>query len=177
LDDNVFLAAAEEAITLLDDARRVSYLSARLPCPLDDAIARICDLFMEALPEQREIFSSTLDADHCSVLLLFSERMAVLGLRGRSYSRLLRGLVALAIVDSTIDLKDILPVFSLHYHSALKLDVDPMHLFQEAAEYANSQISEQMAGFPTRKPEDKALSSMGYKEVDTPNGLMYLRTW
>jgi hypothetical protein len=177
MNDDQFLAGVEEAMTWLDDAKRLNYLRMPLPCTFDSKIATVCDLFMEARPEQRAVFSSVLNVDHCSVLVLFSERMAMFGAREGSYSSLLKGLIALAMVDLNLDLREILLIFPLHYHSALKIGIDPARLFQEAAEYAGSEVAEHLRRFPMRDPKDKTLGSMGYKEVDTPNGVAYVRTW
>jgi hypothetical protein len=55
------------------------------------------------------------------------------------------------------------------------MGIDPESLFNEGAEYANNLVSEGLVEFPKRKPEDRSLEAMNYKEAYGPDGFRYER--
>ncbi len=146
-----------------------------MPCELDDDFRGLISLFTQASYAEREAILKKIDANIAGALMAFGSRMAVWGARLNSRELLLKGLIALVIDDGNYDIRDTIDVMPLLYHSAVKINVDPQSLFNEAAHFFPTQAARILREFPRRKPEDRSLQAFYYVEVDTPEGLDYKR--
>jgi hypothetical protein len=144
-----------------------------MPCSLDDDFHDLISLFSQASHTEREAMLSRIDADTAGALMAFSWRMAVWGARQNSRDLLLKGLIALVIDGGKYDIRDTISIMPLLYHSAIKINIDPQSLFDEAAAYYPNDVARILSKFPQRKPEDRNLQSFNYVEVATPEGIDY----
>jgi hypothetical protein len=172
---NKLPAIAEDIILMLALKNTAGYSSWPLPCPLDDEITNLINSFITATPlEQNVVSEEAAKLKLNFVFLAFSERMAILGVRENSQNRLFKGLMAHVIEDFRYDYRENLLVISLLYHSAVKIGIDPVDLFQRAAAFARPRVADFIVKF-AKSPT--GIRSMGYEEIMTPDGFGYKRTW
>ena len=146
-----------------------------IPCELDMLISELVKLFMKAEENERRCISTAVPpADGC-FLTCFAERMATLGVRERSRQRLLEGLVALVMEGYKEDFRDNMINLAPLYDAAVKLGVEPQELFNEAAAHLNNAPARDLIEFPQRKPEDRSLEAMYFKESHDADGFKYER--
>lgn len=79
-----------------------------------------------------------------------------------------RGVLALAIENTTLDYRDTIARLSLLHHSAIKLGADPDRLFQEAAKISPPRFASSLERFMKRSLENRAISTFGYQEEYSP---------
>ncbi len=108
-----------------------------------------------------------------SLLFIYSERIAALGVREQSYRRLLEGLVALLIGGGRFDLRENIRRLALLYHASVKIGIDPKDLFRDAASYERNSVAAEIVDFLDRTPEEGSLKAMGYKEGQAEDGFTY----
>lgn len=172
--ENEFLRITRSVSEVFKDVSVSEYRGEKLPCPTDERIEQICVSFVKATPPQRQSFSVSLDENVSTALFFFAERMAMLSVRRQAYPTLLNGLVALVIIGPRTDARELLMVLSVIYRSAVKLQVDPEHLFHAAVECATDQATQNLIlNYLKRSPENRNIASMGYRELEGPNGLVY----
>lgn len=165
----------EDMIRALESENLAGYGSWSLPCPVDDEISKIINIFLASKLDASKISFSK--AKTSFLFLAFSERMAILGVREPSENRLFEGLVAHVIEDFRYDPRENLLVLSLLYYSALKIGLNPVNLFQKVAGFATPKSANYILEYARREPEAQDIHLMGYKEVVTPDGFSYERTW
>jgi hypothetical protein len=149
------------------------YWEQPIPSEVDNDIDRLIDAFIRAPPAERKLLMERVSDNHSSALFGYSERMASLGVRGRSRQRLLNGLLAHVIENSRYDIRENLRRFSLFYDAALKLNILPEELFSEAASYANPRMVKDLEDFTRRDAESRSIEAMGYKETEMNDGFRY----
>lgn len=152
------------------------YIHRPIPCEFDMEISGLVHAFMQAPLAEREQVISHMHEDYSDWLFAFSVRMAALAVREDSRQHLLEGLVALVLEDYRYDYRDNVVCLGPIYHSAVKIGIDPIKLFAEAASFANNRASDVIANFPSRPPEKRGLKAMGYKESSGPDGFRYEQT-
>lgn len=146
-----------------------------LPCSLDSEISGLINNFLTSEPvEQQAIIGKVMKP---FLFLAFSERMAILGVREISKNRLFEGLIAHVIEGFSYDPRENLLILSLLDHSASKIGLNPSDLFKEAAVFATPEAANYMLEYTHRKPRERKIGLMGYKEIMTPEGFSYQRTW
>ena len=166
---------AEGLLSFLASVSLPEYRVSKLPCYVDEQALKLCNLFLQGTSKQRQELVTRFNEGGYIVLLVFAERMSILSVREKSYDKLLAGLVALVMVDSRIDRRDMLMVLSLVYHSADKLGVEQKQLFHNVVQYSDDGVTKDLIlRFPERDPKDKRIEAMGYREIDGPNGLIYV---
>ena len=175
MDNDDFLVLAGNAIELLSNVSESKYWADKLPSTIDTKIAKICTLYMQASSIQRQVLSSSLTRRTSFNLSAFAIRMAMLSVRQRGEDMLLDGLVALVIGLDWLDtdVREVLMDLSVIYNSAAKIG-DPDHLFHTVVQYAVEERTKRVIlSYITRSPEDKQIETMGWQEIDGPNGLIY----
>ena len=78
-----------------------------------------------------------------------------------------------AIEGGAHDIRDSLMSIVLIYHSAARLGMDVVALFDEVAELAAPDMREAIASFPRRAQEDRSLAAFSYVEIPTAKGVRY----
>ena len=117
---------------MLDMPPGESYYRSRIPCPEDEQVARVVRAFSESSPGRQAVFREAIDGARAGLLLVFSERMAALGVRMESGEPVVQGLVAASLAQEG-DPREALAVPALHRRSAEILGIDNARLFDEAA--------------------------------------------
>jgi len=145
-----------------------------LPCALDEQVYQIINNFRSKFSETHNDYSLMFENHTLSLLIAFAERMAILGVREKSSDRLLNGLIALVLTNFALDFREIVPVISLLYHSAIKISVDPKYLFENASSFATNKSAAQLKSFIEHP---RHIHSMGYIEVEADGLFFYQRTW
>lgn len=148
-----------------------------IPCEIDKMAGDFVRTFMQASPLERSRISASVPPREGAFLTCFAERMATLGVREQSRQRLLEGLVALVIEGYKEDFRDNIINVAPLYDAALKINVDPQALFNEAAAYLSNAPAQDIIEFPQREPYERSLAAMGYKESSDADGFKYERTW
>ncbi|MBN2005842.1 MAG: hypothetical protein JXA21_20965 [Anaerolineae bacterium] len=168
-----FETTSDQLIVNLD-ALPFSFQFEKLPCPGDEQIARLVAHYVSASRVGRAKISSLLSKDSCIKLNIFAERMAMLSVRQNSPERLQEGLIALLMIDSRIDYRDVLMVLSLICHSAGKLGLDLESFFEKVLQYAyRPVVADSFRRFLRRESQDRSITAMGYREIEGPGGLVY----
>jgi hypothetical protein len=147
------------------------YYRSRIPCTEDEEIARVVRAFSEASPGRQAVFREALDPDRAGLLIVFSERMASLGVRLASGAALVQGLVAVSLAQES-EPHDALLVAPLHRRSAEKLGLDAGRVFDAAAGRTDLSGARWLADVRDAEegPED-----VGYIEDDDGEGFRYER--
>src|SRR5690242_13231031 len=153
------------------------YLQQPLPCPLDERVEALTEAFLAGDDPERRRIIATFGKEQAFVLVVFAERMAILGLRTGSRDRLLKGLVALAIEGFNLDWQETLPPLSLLNHSAEKIGADAAALLEEVARHSPYHAARQFWNFAERTPKEKAIEAMGFSLQSTTEGPTYVRNW
>lgn len=160
----------------LDVRSNAGYLDRPLPSPRDDEITALLDRARHdgQLVRLVELARPGQDA----VLGAFAERMASLAVRTGDPAMVRHGLLsaAIAIVAPDVDVREVLLILPLLWHSAARLELDPATEFQATAEEFPPAAT-QLRQFVARKPQDRRIEVMGYVESADDGGFRYARTW
>ena len=171
MDEEAFLHAAVDAVTLLGSVRLRTYPPEpnRGASITDDQIARVCGMLAAATAEQRASFRASLTQHERTVLGRYGHRAATLAVREQSPDRLRSGLVATAIATpANEDERDLMVGLALHQHVARHLGVPPVALFDAAAPFAEPEVGGKFTRFARR--QDVTLVAFGWQERPTPHG-------
>jgi hypothetical protein len=178
MTDDEFLDIASRELDFLASHTVAEYRALPLPSPVDLRLLALCGTCQQATRDQRECLVSSLNEDMGGVLLVFVERMAMLSVRRGSTELLFAGLLAVVMIDGSLEPYDLLMVLSLPRRSAVLLGVEPRRLFAEAVRYATSESTAQLVlDFADRLPENSSLAVMGYRELQGPKGIVYWYGW
>ncbi len=173
---NAFLAFVEEASAFLQKLQVIDYYQEPLPGEVDERLAAMVDRLMTATTAERERFQQTLAPGQRSLFGIFAHRAATLAMRYKDRNWLLRGLVGTAVANYTIPPKRNVDVgLAVFHHVARKLSVNTVDMFDKAAEYGGEAIAAHLRVFGRRS--DVRLTSFGWQEVKTPEGVKYQFSW
>jgi hypothetical protein len=110
----------------------------------------------------RAFIRARIDFMPAYVLMSFSGRAASLGVQQGNPDLIRDGLVAQVIEDLACgDPQSKKVVFSMIVESARKLQLDPVALFDEAAEMASPNVAQFLREFPRRPDLEEELRAMG----------------
>jgi hypothetical protein len=160
-----------ELLGTLDMPPGEGYYRSRIPCPDDEAVARVVRAFSESSPGRQAVFRDAVDGVRAGLLLVFSERMAALAVRMESGEAIVQGLVAASVAQEG-DPREALVVPALHRRSAEILGLDTLRLFDEAA--GRTDLSGAHWLRDVRDAEDSP-EDVGYEEADDGEGFRYER--
>jgi hypothetical protein len=173
---NVFRAFVEEAVAVLQDVGAIDYYQRPLPDELDDKLAELVAQFMVATSDQRALFAEAFTEKKRAVFGIYGHRAATMSVRLEAPDRLLCGLVGAAIANYTIPNNRNLAVsLAVYHHCARKLGMNPVDLFEDAAQFASDEFALILLQFG-RQP-DVTLRKYGWREIKTPDGVVYKFDW
>ncbi len=173
---NAFHGFMADAVTYLQQMQVIDYYQEPLPGEADERLASMVDRLMSATPAERERFQQALKSAQRSLFGIFGHRAATLAMRNADRAWLLRGLVGTAVANYTIPPKRNVEVgLAVFYHVARKLGMNTVDLFDEAAAFGGEAIAGNLRTFGRRS--DVRLSSFGWQEVKTPEGVKYQFSW
>jgi RNA binding exosome subunit len=162
----------------LSDFRKMNFTGYRLwtlPNETDEKISRIIDLFMSMNAEEKSHARKLIKGRRISsILLAYSERMAILAVRIKSKEPLARGLFAHILEDFKSDDRENLLVLSLIRHSANKIGVNVREIIAEARNHATMRAKEILDGL---EKDFSSIREMGYRETKRDGQFWYERDW
>jgi hypothetical protein len=171
-----FQAYLETALAVLQGVNVVDYYQLALPDPLDETLFGIVSAYSALPGPQRERFVAALSPQQRSLLGVFGHRAATLSVREQDPERLRIGLVANAIANTVIPEKRNVDVaLAVFHHCAQRLALDPVALFDEAAELATDEAAARMRAFGRRS--DVTLQQYGWREMRTAEGVRFKFEW
>jgi hypothetical protein len=142
--------------------------------PLDTKLMAVCETYRQGSAAQRTFIRALVSRRLASQLMGFGVRMATLAVARRSPEMVRLALLAHAIEDLAAgDIRDNLCQLAVIADAARRTGADPGALFAEAADVAGAAIGHALRGYVTRDGGAPSLSSMGYRAVDTPEGVRY----
>lgn len=140
--------------------------------PLDIELRDFVNRFASMNSEDRSAARDKISMDEQYKLIQFAKRSAVLALRERNIETCEQGLLALAVIDENrIDSRDASWAAGLLGHSAITLVGATSDAFARAMSISTSGMAK-IIGQQRRREH---LSSWGYSEVQTPDGVGFIR--
>ena len=137
----------------------------------DDCV-QLCDLYRGATDRQRTWVRSRIDRKIGGKLGAFGLRAAVLGAREQSLPLARASLTAFVIEDLTPgDIRDVLIAFSLVCHCAGLAGANVPALLREVGALAGPAMRALYEDWAERYPNVQQIGSMGWKQVDTEEGV------
>ncbi len=152
-----------------------AYHQQAIPSAIDEEIGDVLVRLSSCDEDELASVADGIAGERGRVLSLFAERMASLAVRKNSPDPIGKGLAALLIVARSEDVREILLVLSLLHDAAMKVRGSAKALFAEAASKFGQ--AELLDSFLLRSDAAKRIEAMGYKESDTGDGFLYVRTW
>jgi hypothetical protein len=139
-------------------------------------VEELCEIFLGASPELRAEIVSYVRPNYSHKFFWFAELMSCVAVRKSSPEDVRMGLTALIVENNNFDFRDMLMILFLIYHSAVKLGLDPLQLFDGAASLAvNEDLAEIVRAFPRRSPHDRSLATFRYEESGQGESFRYPR--
>ena len=167
-----FLAAAEALLPLHDEPWALHKLLRFTREPWFDKCLELCELCAVATGAQRTWLRSRVDRKIGGKIGLFSLRAAILAARRHDTSLARAALIGFAIVDLVEgDVRDTLIGLSLICHCATRSGAAVPALFREVGDMAGPAMSALYKEWAARYPDVQSIGSMGWKEVDTEDGI------
>ncbi len=168
----------ERVAVLFEKVRTAPYPIVRAsPDTRDDiqrVIAELIEIFGHASPAGRVEMVSQVRREFSTIFFWFAREMSELAVRNSSPEAVQTGLLALILENNVSDFRDMLMVLVLVHHSALKLGLDPLQLFDSAAALAvDKQLTEIVSAFPRRLPHDRSLGTFRYEESGQGDSFRY----
>lgn len=162
-------------LTERDMEKMRSYYESTPPDALDREFAVVCQQFREADLQLHELMMDSLDESRCGWLRIFAVRMATVGARNKSKGMVLDALTALMLTVKRSEIYYPLMDLSVVYRSA-SLIGNPDEIFREAAALEPNAEAQGLAlDWLKRSPHQQRLEAMGYREVDGPHGVIFVR--
>ncbi|MCA9916432.1 MAG: hypothetical protein KC445_00700 [Anaerolineales bacterium] len=173
---NAFRAFTDDARQFLAGLNVVTYYTESLPVDTDERFRQIIEQFLRGTAVEQVQFQQSLAAEQRSLFGIYGHRAATLAVRQNSRDSLFSGLVGAVIANYVIPPKRNVEVsLAVYHHCARKLDVSPVDLFDEAAEFAQPNLAQKMHNFGRRG--DINLKHFGWQEQKTPEGVRYKFSW
>jgi hypothetical protein len=135
-----------------------------LPSDATAAIECLMDVFADADQAERERIVQKVEVSFAFVFPRYAHIAAVESVRRNNPGLLKRGLIALTIENAKVDWRDTLPYLAFVYNSALKLNVDVVELFSNAARIACPQFRRLLESYLNRDGAARTLESFHHKE-------------
>ncbi len=164
----------DRAFESIQNVRWEEFFRRELPTDAVESIECLIDAFASSGPKEREKMTQRVDRSFACVFPAFAKRAAVESVRRNDPALLKRGLIALAIENAKVDLRDTLPYLAFVYHSACKLNVSALELFRDTAKIACPQFRRLLESFLNRDEAARTLESFHYKESGEGTSFTYV---
>lgn len=174
---DAFRAFTEEVITELSQVTAVDYYVQPMPSELDGRVQAIITRFIAATATERDQFQQSLPSEIRSLFSIFGHRAATLAARNQSADRksadwLQTGLIGFTIANYIIPKKRKVELgLAVYHHVARKLELNPIDLFETAAQFGSPEIAIHLLTYGRRT--DITLIKFGWQELKTPDGVKY----
>jgi hypothetical protein len=148
-----------ESYVIADRSEPVEgYLARAGSEPLDDAIAELCDVYLETdrdgRAEIRELFAN--EREFRQTLLAYVFRAASALRREPAVRRVRLGIIAIAIEDQRVDYRDSIVGLILLRWAAERVNLDPRATFESLADAASEKTGAMIRGIPSRSASEVA---------------------
>ena len=152
------------------------YLPRPIPSELDQQVSDFLSEYLDAPGFERDI--GGLSNRAASVLLAFGERSSARAVREQSPALLDLAVRALGLAATIVaDIREVLLVLPLPWHSAHLLKLDPKACFIRASLCLPPAGKQVLVEFCERERELQTLACMGYAEGSDSDGYRYVRNW
>jgi len=139
-----------------------------------EAISSLSDIFRCAGTEGRRSITEGLSESAKYLMSFYSLDRAAEGRRTGSKDVITAGLVPVVMAGGRSDTRTGGLLLSLLLNSAERSGLDGHALFADAAQLATSEASRaQIRGFPSLPPELRGIARFGFRERQTPAGVVY----
>jgi hypothetical protein len=148
--------------TRLGHGRLRLYATEDIPSETDDSLLALLAA-IEGLPlDDRTAAGRQLSETIAWGLRVFAVRMATRAVRTLDTRFIRSGLHALALEVAPGDPRDFFVAVAPLFHASERLGMDSAAIFNEAAGFAPSQVSDFIRAFPRRRPETRRLEDFGF---------------
>jgi hypothetical protein len=135
------------------------------------AMEALLDAYPTMPPESRQRVDSRVTPQTGWDLICRARSFAERAVREKSAAHLFRGITALVVEQLTEAPRDNLRALCLLHHSALKIGLDPNHLFRFAEKFAKPEVAAFLMGYLAEGEKD--ITAMGYVESSDADGFRY----
>jgi hypothetical protein len=126
---------------------------------------------------ERAATAAKLNPDDLGVMRTFAHSAALLAVRRNSPYLITQGLIAVAILGSSDEMRDLTFYLSTLHYSARKLGVDTEKLFRDASALSPSvDLRTAMREFPFRAAEDRGIQAFGLRETNAHEGFDFIES-
>lgn len=166
----------EQATLLILEIEQVEVTFALLPLPnaRDELCEKLTRVYAGASDAERGKIRAAGTEEQLRLLMPFADRMAILAVRAKDDARITGGLLAHAIEDFRWDPRENLRSLSLLFRSGEKLGIDAAARFREVARLASPSGKKYFLEFAG---DPKSPATMGFREIDGPDGFTYESDW
>ncbi|MFO1186227.1 MAG: hypothetical protein U1E87_01475 [Alphaproteobacteria bacterium] len=110
--------------------------------------------------------------------MAYSERMASMAVRTQDEELIFLGLLAFGVDNLELgDARDSLLIVPLHHDAAVRINSNPVAIFERAAALLPERAASVLTSFHRRPEDTKTIQSMGYTASSDADGFRYKRTW
>jgi hypothetical protein len=168
----VFLAFVEQVIAELKDVVLLDYYGSPMPSALDERLTAVLQQLMrETAVHQRE-FQAAMPHHVRSLFGAYGHRAATVAARTNDGALLKLGLLGTAVANYEIPAnRRVAASLVVFYHVARKLELHPIQLFKEIAEFASPEMAEALLTFG--RDGHVMLQHYGWQELKTSEGVKY----
>lgn len=142
-------------------------------------IDKLCDQFALFLDNYKKLsynerinIRNQFGPQHGAKILRCAQEFATRAVRFNNSNDILLGLMAIALEGIQSDFRDAVIAMCLLHHSAKKMSIDPIPLFQQAVTYGNNIAHDFMLKYLQNGNKD--IGAMGMEEGFGPNGFDYI---
>jgi hypothetical protein len=128
--------AVDKTFASFRNLREGAFIRRKLPPDVIESIERLADAFACSDTKEREEMVGQVEASFRFIFEGYAFHAAQEAIRRNDPGLVKRGLIALAIENTSRDWRDIIPRLALLYRSACKLNMDASELFYEVAKIA-----------------------------------------
>lgn len=154
----------------------LDYYQQPIPSSIDLRMDESVGKFRAADPADRETFLSSLTPASRSQFGIYGHRAATRAMRENRQDLLQLGLTAAVIANYIIpNNRRVEFSLAIYHYTAAKLGLKPLDLFVDAADFAAGDLAAQLVDFGNRG--DVTLRKYGWKEVQSPEGVLYKFDW
>lgn len=166
--------AVDRAFASFQGLREEAFIRRKLPPEVIESIERLADAFACSDPKEREEMVGQVETSFRFIFEGYAFHAAQEAIRRNDHGLVKRGLIALAIENTSRDWRDISPRLALLYRSACKLNMDASELFYEVAQIAFPPFRKLIEGYDgERKRGFRPIESFCYKETGEGNTFAY----
>lgn len=145
----------------------------RLPGKSDEMFSQLAILYLSADEDERAIIREALPERCRSLMIGYSDRMAILAERMEDRKYLLRSFAAHSIEDFRYDERENIVRLALTCHVASVMGEDSTRLLKHVSKLSSRRGSTAFDSFSQRPAELNTLKTMNILKKETPDGIDY----